>query len=394
MTISATDLTVGMEEELFLVEAETMDCVVEMPEPFRREAERALGEHFQREMAASMVELVSSPHATMSSLAREQAALRSEVVRIAERHGLAVLACGTHPLADWAEQAISPGARYEQVVDSARVASVRSHVCGLHVHVAVPEHIDRVAVMSRLRPYLPLLLALSTSSPFWRGLPTGVKSYRTLANNEMPRSGMPSHFADEEDYRRFVEKLQQASLIPDASFVWWAIRPSDSYRTVEMRITDCCTELDDAVAIAGLYRALVGHACQAGAEPHPPETFSDMIIEENRWQAARLGIGAMLVDHTRSAPLAIADLLQEVSRELSETIDWLDVRPQVDHAASIAGGGTSADRQEILYRDVLGAGATSREALVSVCRDIANRTLPASQTTPPSTDDAHSAADH
>jgi glutamate---cysteine ligase / carboxylate-amine ligase len=369
-TLVRADFTVGIEEEMFLVDAGTLDCVTEMPEPFRIEAERKLGSHFQREMTASMIEVVSGCHDRLETLASEQLELRSELSHIASRHGLAIMACGTHPFSDWHEQSITPQKRYADLAEAVRLPALRSHACGLHVHVEVPGDLDRVTIMSRLRSHLPLLLALSTSSPFWRGQLTGVKSYRTLVNNEMPRSGLPTHFRDEAEYEQFVASLVNADLIPDESYLWWAVRPSRRYPTLELRISDCCTRLDDALAIAGIYRALVHHLCRYPTCAGAPDAGSDLIVEENRWQAARLGTAARFVNPEDARPETVPDTLNRLLTTIAESVEAVAAEPAVIRAGQILTRGTSAERQEQVYHTAIREGRSETEALATVSRHL------------------------
>ncbi|CAN0448739.1 unnamed protein product, partial [Phaeothamnion confervicola] len=245
----AATFTVGLEEELFLVDAESLDCVEQMPEPFLTEAKGLLGNSVRREIISSMVEIVTGKHASLTAAGDELRYLRTNLGAVAARHGLAVMACGTHPFADWRQQTLSPKARYEAVESSLGSISRRVHVCGFHVHVALPDPAMRIPVMNRAVGFLPLLLALSTSSPFWRGAATGLKSYRSAAYDESPRTGLPIRFADTAEFDRFVGKMEAAGFIPDQSFLWWAIRPSLRYPTLELRIADSCTAWTDAISI-------------------------------------------------------------------------------------------------------------------------------------------------
>ena len=312
---AAQRFTVGMEEELFLVDAASLDCVAEMPAAFLAEAKAALGDHVKREIISSMVELVTSTHTSLAAAGHELAALRASLAEIAARHGLALLACGTHPFADWRVQTLTPKARYDRVAIDLGGLTTRVHLCGLHIHVAVPDPDMRISVMNRAQGFLPLFLALSTSSPFWRGAATGLSSYRSAANDETPRTGLPTRFADRSEFDRFVEKLQKAGFIPDQTFLWWAIRPSLKYPTLELRIADSCTNWRHSIAIAALYRALV-HALVA--DPTLGADWEDhhyLVNAENRWQVIRYGLDANLLDPVTGTTRPLRDCVRAL-REL------------------------------------------------------------------------------
>lgn len=367
-------LTIGMEEEMFLVDAETLDCVAEMPERFERDARQHLGDRFEREMIASMVEMVTSSHNTIATLREEAHEIRHKIARVAARHGLAVMACGTHPFSNWTAQTLTNVGRYRAVAETVQLPSVRGHACGLHVHVGV-DGAARIPVMNRVRAALPLFLALSTSSPFWQGRPSGLKSYRTAVNNEFPRSGLPPPFRDENEYAEAVSALRDAGIVPDASYIWWAIRPSSNYPTLEIRVCDSCTRVDDAIAIAGLYRILVHHCVRSGLQIAPFTAAHEVIIEENRWQASRHGIDARLVDPRGHGSNDVMHSLRDLISEMELSIDVLDGSDCVADALRIATLGTSADRQLTTYADRVACAASSDAALKDVAAHLLDETV-------------------
>jgi carboxylate-amine ligase len=340
--------TIGLEEEMFLVDAETYDCVPEMPARFERDARRALGDHFEREMISSMIELISSCHSDIASLNAEVLELRYKLGRVAARHGFALMACGTHPFSKWPDQKVTDDGRYRSIAQTVQQPAIRGHACGLHIHVGLPG-CERVAVMNSLRPYLPLFLALSTSSPFWQGRATGLKSYRTAVNCEMPRSGLPPAFLDEKDYAMAVTALTDAAAVPDESFIWWALRPSFNHPTVELRICDSCTRLQDAIVIGEIYRALFHHHARSGCQTGPGSGATEVLLDENRWQAARHGIDARFInlDGTGAADLAV--VLRGLANLMPDSIAELQCESALTAAAHIVANGTSADRQLKTY---------------------------------------------
>lgn len=373
----ADAFTVGLEEEMFVVDATSMDCVERLPDAFVRDVELALGGSVKREIIASMLEIVTRSHTSLAAAGDELRALRAEVGAVASRHGLAVLASGTHPFADWRRQTFTPSPRYQDVAHSLGQVSRRIHVCGLHVHVALPDLAQRVCVMNRAQQFLPLLLALSTSSPFWLGAATGLKSYRSAANDESPRTGFPVRFNDSAEFERFVEKMRGAGFIPDQSFLWWASRPSLRYPTLELRIADACTNWRDAIAIAAVYRCLVHALTSDPALGAAWEEHHYLVNEENRWQAIRYGLGGNMLDaaagSTRSIPQQVRDLVEL----LRPSARALGATAELEGVADILQRGTSADRQTRSWRRAIDAGASSDDAARKVAADIARWTLAA-----------------
>ena len=249
--------TVGMEEEYFVFDARTRRAARRIDKKFFAAAQKALGDRVMTEMLQSQIEVATPPCSTMDEARAHLAYYRSTLAQAAADRKLGVAAMGTFPLAFWPEQLVTKKARYDAIIDDLQIIGRRNMLCGMHVHVQVPDLNSRIDLIMRLTPYLPLLLALSTSSPFWEGHATGLCGYRLAAYDEMPRTGLPELFRTKEDYDAYVAALVWAKIIPDASYIWWAIRPSLANPTIELRVADSCTRLDDAVAIAALFRCLV-----------------------------------------------------------------------------------------------------------------------------------------
>lgn len=369
--------TVGLEEEMFLVDASTFDCVERMPAEFHAQAKAALGDHVKREIISSMVEIVTTPNDSLAAVGAELVALRSQLARIAHANGLALLACGTHPFSDWRQQTLTQKPRYAVVAGSLASLSTRIHLCGLHIHVAVPDPQERISVMNRVQHFLPLFLALSTSSPFWRGASTGLKSYRSAANDESPRTGLPTRFAGAAEFDRYVEKLTAAGFIPDQTFLWWAIRPSLKYPTLELRISDCCTDWRDAIAIAALYRCLV-HALVL--DPTIGAAWEDhhyLLNQENRWQAIRYGLGASILDPVSGATKPLRQCVREIVVRLATNAAALSCERELRDVLRILEQGTSAERQTAVHAAAVARGAGHAEAVRHVAAGIAQETLAA-----------------
>ena len=360
-----------------MVDAESFDCIGEMPPAFLQDAEAVLGGHVKREIIASMIDLATGTHQSLGKAADELKSMRALLAIIARRHGLALMACGTHPFSDWRSQVLTQKARYAVVADSLGTLSKRVHVCGLHVHVALPDPRQRVEIMNRAQGFLPVFLALSTSSPFWGGAATGLKSYRSAAYDETPRTGLPVRFADADEFNRFVGKMSAAGFIEDGSFLWWAIRPSQRYPTLELRIMDSCTDWRDPIAIAALYRCLVQALVADPALGAAWEDHHYLINNENRWQAIRYGLGGQMLDPAEGSKQAMADRVLALVDLLQPSAAALGCMAELDSVTDILGRGTSAELQSEAFRVALASGADNDQAVRCVAADIAHRTLAA-----------------
>jgi carboxylate-amine ligase len=343
----AGDFTFGIEEEHFLVDAQTRSLVEGPCEAFFADAEARLGKRVAREFLLPQVELITSPHQSTAQARRELRDLRRSVAEIAARHGLATLASGTHPTGAWREVEQTPKERYDVVMDDLQMIGQRDLLCGMHVHVELPDDIDRINVMCRMLPYVPLLLALSTSSPFWQSRRTGLKGYRLAAYDELPRTGLPELFRCQAEFDAYVSALVRAGVMEDSSFVWWAIRPSLKHPTLELRAPDSCTLVEDTIALAALYRILVRHLV------HNPERHADIdavsraIAVENKWRAQRYGVHGTFA--TKSGAVTVAGMLDRVIEETAADADALDCADELRRCQSIAAAGTSADAQLAVY---------------------------------------------
>src|SRR5262249_30962746 len=237
-----------------------------------------------------------SPHDNMADARAELRELRQTIAAVAAEHGLAILAAGTHPTAVWRSAQQTNKERYDNVMHDLQMIGQRDLLCGLHVHVELPDPDDRVDVMCRMLPYLPLFVALATSSPFWQARRTGLMGYRLAAYDELPRTGVPELFRRREDYDAYVDALVRAGVVEDSSYILWAIRPSLKHPTLELRAPDTCTRLGDALAIAALYRAIARHLTGNPWLNWDLTAVDRAIVVENKWRAQRYGIRGTFVD--------------------------------------------------------------------------------------------------
>jgi glutamate---cysteine ligase / carboxylate-amine ligase len=302
------------------------------------------------------------------------AGYRRMLAAVADDHGLLVGASGTHPLARWDVQRASQKARYNLLMHELQMLGARNIVCGLHIHVSVPDPAARVDLMRRLTPYLPVFLALSTSSPYWQAKRTGLMGYRLAAYDELPRTGIPELFRDHADYQSYVDALVQSRAIPDESYIWWAVRPSAKFPTLELRIADSCTRVEHTIAIATLYRCLVRHLVRDVALNRDIGAADRAIAVENKWIAQRHGIHGAFIDASTRTVRPLSEVLAEMIAMLLPDAVALNCVSELESVEEILTFGTSADEQIALATDAKGRGLTNEEALRGVVDWLATTT--------------------
>src|SRR2546423_5746806 len=339
--------TFGIEEEYFLVDAETKRVLRRMPEAFFKAAEAATDGRISREFLQAQVEVITSPHANTADARAELRELRQIVAAVAAEHGLAILAAGTHPTALWTTSVQTEKERYDAVMDDLQMVGRRDMLCGMHVHVEVPDPDRRVDVMCRMIPFLPLFLALSTSSPFWQSRRTGLKGYRLAAYDELPRSGLPALFRTKAEFDAYVAALVRSGVINDSSYIWWAIRPSLNHPTLELRAPDCCTLVEDSIAIAALYRTLVRHLYVNPWRNADIGVVERAIAVENKWRAQRYGVHGTFV--SEAGAISVAEMLDRVMEDTAADAEALDCIAEVRRCRAIVDAGTSADAQLAVF---------------------------------------------
>jgi glutamate---cysteine ligase / carboxylate-amine ligase len=363
---------IGIEEEYFLVDAATKSVTRAMPERFLAAAKEATNDQVVGEFLQSQIEVKTLPHTDIKTAQTELRHLRQTLARVAAEHGLAILAAGTHPTADWGKSQQSEGERYDAVMDDLQMIGQRNMLCGLHVHVELPDPDDRVDVMIRMLPYLPLFIALATSSPFWRSRPTGLKGYRLAAYDELPRTGVPELLKTKEEFDAYVSALVKAGVMQDSSYVWWSMRPSLNLPTLELRAPDCPTLVDDSIAIAALYRSLARRLTRNPELNRNINAVTRAIVVENKWRAQRYGVRGSFVGE--NGAISIAGFTDQVVEETSEDAEALGCLDEIRRCRTIVGAGTSADAQIAVY-EATGEASGRAGALNAVKDWIADKTL-------------------
>jgi len=361
----------GVEEEYFLSDAKTFAVPAETPDELFKTADFGTSGRIEREFLQAQIEVATEPHFGAGDARRELLRLRQNAAAAAAEHGLVVLACGTHPLARWRQSVQSPKARYSHVMDVLQMIGQRNMLCGMHVHVEFPDPQRRIDVMMRILPYLPLFIALSASSPFWQGRATGLKGYRLAAYDELPRTGLPELFRTNEDYESYVDAMVRSGAMQDASHLWWSIRPSLKYPTLELRAPDSCTRIDDTIAIAALYRSLARYLYGHPEHNAGVDSVDRAIAVENKWRAQRYGAQGTFV--TRSGAVTVAEMLNRVLDLIEADGEALNCTEQLEHCRSIIVEGTSADAQLRIFTENEHEGADI--ALHKVIRWVRDATL-------------------
>jgi len=357
---------VGIEEEYFVVDLRTRNLRTTMPKKFYRTSKALLQDRLTTEMLQCQIEVTTSPCKSIGEARRELAQLRRALAENARRHGLGIMAAATHPIALWREQKQTAKERYGKVMNEIQMIGLRDLLCGMHVHVELPDPERRVEVMYRAIPFLPVLVALSTSSPFWQGHRTGLLGYRLAAYDELPRTGLPELFRTRAEYDSYVDALVAAGLIENASFIWWAMRPSLWHPTLELRIPDVCTRIEDGICIAALYRCLARHLFDH------PELNADLgavdraLAVENKWRAQSYGIKASFIERGSTAARTMNETVDDLLDRLHADAEALDCVHEISHARAIVARGSSANQQVQVYAQARIAGRSRTKALKDV----------------------------
>ena len=344
-----SEYSFGLEEEYFLADRKTFEAAMQTPNELFEAANWSTGGLAMREMLQAQLEVATNIHGDTNDAREELKFLRREVAAVAAQYGFVIMASATHPTASWRHSQPSPKVRYEEMIEDFKAVGHRSMLCGMHVHVQLPDADRRFAVMRAMIPYLPLFIALSTSSPFWNSDDTGLKGYRLAAYDELPRSGLPELFENKQGFDEYVAALVKSGVMPDESYVWWGLRPSPRHPTLELRAPDVCTYVDDAVAIAALYRSLARHLYERPELSKRVTGVERAIAVENKWRAQRYGTNCIFVG--KDGPVEIHEALSTLIEQISEDAAKLRCQRELEDCKKILERGSSADAQLRIYRD-------------------------------------------
>lgn len=367
--------TVGIEEEYLLVDPETRNLIAESPPAMMSECEALLENQVTPEFLQCQIEIGTRVCNSLDGARADLARLRRTVSQVARNHGLEIIAASTHPFAVWGEQKRTEKERYATIAQDLQEVVRRLMISGMHIHVGIEDEDLRVDLMGQVAYILPHLLCLSTSSPFWQGHETGLKSYRIAVWNELPRTGLPGQFESFAEFERHVDVMVRAGLIEDGTKLWWDIRPSVKFPTLEMRISDICTRLEDSLCVAALFRCWLHMLYRLRRVNQRWRRYSNMLVNENRWRAQRYGIDKGLVDFGRGEIVPYRDLLEEILVIIREDAQHLGCVAEVEHARAILDRGTSAHWQVKTYKDALENGASEEDALKAVVDMLIKETM-------------------
>jgi len=337
--------TIGVEEEFQIIDPESLELRSHVVQLISSAAARGVGDLVKQEMHQSIVETGTKICENVSELRLEMHRTRSELVLAAESTGLRVAAAGTHPFSSWIDQVISPGERYQNIVEEMGQLARSLLIFGMHIHIGMPDKQTTIDMMNMVRYFLPHLLALSTSSPFWMGRNTGLKSFRTTVFRRFPRTGIPEVFESWSEYENFINLLVKLNCIDTGKKIWWDVRPHPAYGTLEFRMFDTATRVEEAVAIAALTQAIVVKLHRLYTHNQSWRIYRRALIEENKWRAARYGIEGKLIDFGREAEVPMRELMLELMELIDDVVDDLGSRSAVEYVHTILNEGTSAERQ-------------------------------------------------
>lgn len=366
MKIAEPAFTIGVEEEYLLVDRESRDLVSDPPPSLMDECAKLLGEHVSPELMRAQIEVGTVVCANVKEAKQELKKLRSIIVEVCDRYGFAPIAASTHPFGKWLEQKQTKKDRYSALTQEMQAAARRLLVCGMHTHVGIENPELRIDLMNQLTYFLPHLLALSTSSPFWEGEDTGLKSYRLTVFDALPRTGLPEQFASYGEYERHVQVLVNAGLMKDASTIWWDLRPSANFPTLETRIMDVATNVNHAISLVALNVCLLRMLFRARQKNQRWRVYANMLIDENRWRAMRYSYKEGLIDFARGEVVPYAELLDELVDFIQEDADALDCVDEIQGLKNILRDETSAHRQLEVYNKAVEQGAEHDRALKDV----------------------------
>ncbi len=362
----ADPITIGIEEEYLLVNPHTRELAKHQAAGFMDRCKDLLGSRVMHEMLQSQIEIGTGVCTTIDEARAELLELRQGVASVAGDFDLRIIAASTHPWSLWSEQEPVDMERYRIMgVEQASIAR-RMAICGMHVHAGIPDRDLRIDLMNQVSYFMPHLLALSGSSPFWEGIDTGLKSMRPTIAGHLPRSGLPELLDNWNDWTEMVDDMTACGMINDPSRIWWDLRPSVRHPTLEIRICDVCTRVEDGLCVAALYQSILTFLSHLRQNNQSWRRYRRILILENKWRAQRYGVDAELGDFGKRQAVPLVDLIDELVELLRPHAEDLGCLAEVEHARVIVRRGSSADQQLRTYQEALANGASDREAQIAV----------------------------
>ncbi len=350
MATNLKQFTIGVEEEYQIVDPETRELKSHIS-TMLEEAGDSLGDAIKPEMHQSVIEVGTDICKNVQEARADVGRLRSTVSKLAQKNGMAICAASTHPFSDWKKQDITDRDRYHMIVEDLQDVARGNLVFGLHCHIGIDDRDLAVEIMNEARYFLPHLLALSTSSPFWLGRATGLKSSRCMIFKRFPRTGVPDYFKSWSEFEQHVDTLVKTGCIDDGKRIWWDLRPHAFFNTIEFRICDLPTNVDDTIAIVALIQAIVARLYVLREQNLGFRIYTRDLIEENKWRAYRYGLDGKLIDFGKKKELPARELIEELLEFVDPVVDELGSRKEIEHVRTILKRGTSADKQLEIYRE-------------------------------------------
>jgi carboxylate-amine ligase len=343
--------TIGIEEEYQTIDPETRDLRSHIQAEILQKGQLILQERVKAEMHQSVVEVGTGICNNIKEAKAEVKLLRRHIVQLAKDNGLRLASVATHPFSDWRTQDINPDARYKNIVEDMQLVARANLIFGLHVHIGIEDRETAIHMMNHSRYFLPHLLALSTNSPFWLGMNTGLKSYRCKVFDKFPRTNIPDYFPSWGEYENFIKLLIKTNCIDNAKKIWWDIRPHPFFNTIEFRVCDIPMRLEETIAIAALIQATVAKLYKLHTANQGFRLYRRALIMENKWRASRYGMDGKMIDFGKQIEVPTRDLIREYLEFVDDVVDELDSREEIEYIYTMLDQGSGADRQLRVYND-------------------------------------------
>ena len=367
--------SIGLEEEYLIVNKYDGELIIDPPKNLMRDCKKKLKQQVKPEFLKSQIEVRTKVCSTIKDLKKNLIFLRKNISEILNQYDLAPIAVSIHPFSRWEQQKHTEKRRYSALAEDFQIVGRRLVISGMHIHVGIPDNEMRIDLMNQVAYFLPHLLALSTSSPFWKGELTGLKSYRVSIFDELPRTGLPEQFDSYNEYRRHLKILLNSGLLEDPSKIWWDLRPNVKFPTLEMRICDTCTSLKDSISIAALYLCIIHMVHRLRRENQKWRVYSRMLINENRWRVQRYGMEKGLVDFGKSKLVPYKHLIDELIELVKEDASELGCIQEVQNIKNIYKAGTSADKQIKIFKNEIKKSGDTKLALENVVKFLIKDTV-------------------
>ncbi len=344
------DFTIGIEEEFQIIDPDTRELKSHITEMIE-EGKMLLGEQVKPELHQSMIEIGTGICSNVEEARADLVKLRKAISGLAAKKSLRIVAASTHPFSNWKDQKITPDAHYEALINEMQFLAHSLLIFGMHVHVGIEDREAQIRIMNEMRYLLPHLLALSTSSPFWIGTNTGLKSYRSEIFKKFPRTDIPDQFRSYSEYQGYVDLLLKTGCIDRPKKIWWDVRPHPHFSTLEVRICDLPSRVDEVVMLAALIQAIVAKLYKLHKRNQGFRIYHRALIQENKWRAVRWGIDGKMIDFGKQKEVPVRDLILELLEFIDDVVDELGSREAVEYVHTVLAEGTSADRQLRIYAE-------------------------------------------